>query len=240
MLGIAIQNLQSENISKRELELRGGTPVTRGYLEAIGYIDDPSIEGIECSATLIAHDIVLTAAHCVCQPGHRQLCDDIAIFTLPDVQPVGGWPRKDISIVGDVHVHPDYDGRLECLDRENVDLATIHLDISVREVAQVTPIPLEFSLDIPVEGDPLTLVGYGLEGSTIDVGSKKECSEPSGRKRQLTLPLDDIHWTSMAFRSDASSVTCGGDSGGPVLNNRLRVVGVASCSNRDDHSLFEP
>ena len=188
MSEIAIADTTPKDIGKISQKSSVGTSVPIGELEAIGTIPG-------CTATLIAHDLVLTAAHCVCAEGERHQCSNRATFTLHDVLPVSSQ-RRDISIDGDVRVHPSYDGRgiMDGKGRrspENVDLAVIHLDTSVHQLAQVTPIPIEEPTNRPQEGDNLNLVGFGDTGHG--------CEDSNQEKIQMTLWINYIDRHEMVF-----------------------------------------
>jgi hypothetical protein len=124
--------------------------------------------------------------------------------------------RTNVTIMGNVRFHPEF-GKLGW-NRE--DFAVIDLDQPISAVAaSVVPIPIEVPAATPLAGDILTLVGYGQTGPT--------CIEPSLGKRQLSLAVTEANFAAIHFDAPGQSV-CVGDSGGPVINGRGRVVGVAS------------
>jgi len=218
----------ADSIGKIEFPLSTGTAVPVGELEAIGTIPG-------CTATLITQDIVLTAAHCVCESDKSHQCSSRTTFTLHDVLPINdsSSQRRNISVQGDVNVHPAYDGRksVVCADA-NVDIAVIRLDTPINRLANITPIPVEKEhFNIPAKSERLTLVGFGDTG--------KGCKDESKGKMRLTLPIASVDSNAIYFdKKDKHS--CPGDSGGPILNAKSHVVGVASCSNRDSSSHYEP
>lgn len=107
-----------------------------------------------CTGTLIAEDLVLTAAHCVVRKY------DGAVYPPGAVHFVAGWRRGTRvadSVAAAITVHPSYDGRGE-VNPENVaaDLALIRL---------ANPIPRAkapyFSVAPPPRpGAGLTLISY--------------------------------------------------------------------------------
>jgi hypothetical protein len=224
----------AEDIGKKEFPLSTGKAVPIGELEAVGTIPG-------CTATLITQDTVVTAAHCVCADNRRHQCNNRATFTLHNVIPVNSLQRRNISIAGDVHVHPNYDGRHSVVcSGSNSDVAVIHLDTPVYTLARVAPISAEERFNAPSKGNKLTLVGFGLTGKGVRLPNGDwECKDPSKGKMKLTLPVASIDSNGIYFDKKGEH-TCGGDSGGPVLNGSTRVVGVASCSNRQNSSHYEP
>lgn len=209
-----------------ELRLVDGTPVPEGQLEAVGELPG-------CTATLIGDSLVLTAAHCVCPTNDSLVgCAQRARFTLRNVFPADNprtsndesRRRADVSIDGDVRVHPEF-GQRGWL-RE--DIAVVELDRPASEVTRgVRPLAVEDPERTPLPGDVLTFVGFGRTGA--------DCSGPPQGKRWRALPVDISEWGRIFFKPRA---ICPGDSGGPLLNKAGRVVGVTSWHGMD--STFRP
>jgi len=207
-----------------------GTPVAIGQLEAIGTLGG-------CTATLITQSLVLTAAHCVCADDASSAnCAASATLVLKDVFPVDNpsttadesLTRDDVSMTGSVRVHPEYGDRGWLRE----DMAVVELDTPANQlVTGVEPIAVERPDKIPQVGDNLTLVGFGLTGSG--------CSAQSAGKMQHTLPVTGIGWGGINFIKSGEH-SCPGDSGGPVLNADMHVVGVASWTNSSDSSTYRP
>jgi V8-like Glu-specific endopeptidase len=197
-------------------EIRGGVDTPAGMYSAVGDIDG-------CTATLVAPDVVLTAAHCVC---HSWGCDARRNFKLTDVFPVGGTTRTAIDVWGDVVTHPLY-GTYGWLRH---DYALIMLDRPITELAQVTPMDVE-TQRLPRIDERLTLVGFG------------PCQQPDDIKRHGVLPVKVVEdqgggsWN-IGF-IDRNTSVCHGDSGGPAIDAAGRVIGVSSQFNDFDDAGYD-
>ncbi|PWR70230.1 trypsin-like serine protease [Methanospirillum stamsii] len=208
-----------DNIGKIEQALSQGSPVPEGELEAVGTVGG-------CSATLITANLVLSAGHCFCDDFGNN-CNNRGQFTLHDVRPVNNPSiRQDITIAGDVRIHPEY-GKRGWL-RE--DYSVLELDKPASSVALVNPISLENPWNIPFVGEKLTLVGFGYTGV--------DCKSPSQGKMKMEVAVDGSGWGGISFKN-AQLHSCPGDSGGPIINKAGHVVGVASW-NQDSSSTYRP
>ena len=207
----------AQDTASTTFPLSAGKSVPIGKLEAVGTIPG-------CTATLITNNLVLTAAHCVCpSQDNANNCQNRAAFTLHDVFPIDdpntpvdeSKNRTNVTISGNVRVHPEYTQRGWIRE----DYAVIELDRSITTVAKVTPIPVEAPQNIPFVGNRLTLVGYGNTGA--------DCKGPSIGKKKMDVSVIGSGWGGINFKN-AKLHACPGDSGGPALNGNTHVVGVAS------------
>ncbi|HOX47464.1 MAG TPA: trypsin-like serine protease [Myxococcota bacterium] len=193
---------------------------------AVVAITNGSGTGYYCSGTLIAPDVVLTAAHCL--QGETAAGTDI-FFGANAYQPAGGQYRS----VSDLEPHPQYDGWLN-------DIALIRM--SSAAPAGIAPIlALPEALGLTSADNNTTTVdfsGFGLTENDTD-GVKLHvdgtialvCAGPA----DCTYSGNDVVAMSFAY-SQAGSIggPCSGDSGGPAFVVRDGVEYVAGVTSYGD------
>jgi hypothetical protein len=190
----------------------GGEASDRGEYPATGAL----VRGrsYRCTATLIAPDVALTAAHCLSDDGFGELG-----FTLdPDLTDgIDGL----VPLLVD-HRHPGFRA-----DGEELARMARRNDIGVLVLAHpIEGVPFE---ELDVEGEAaaleeaeLTLCAYGRDWWSTP-GS-------AGRKRDAVVHLDRAtSWELQTIGEDPQP--CKGDSGGPLFastGGRRRLVGLVS------------
>jgi hypothetical protein len=187
----------------------GGEPVEPGAWPAVvGIRTQQNI----CTGTLVAPNLILTAAHC---------------FSPPPIGNVGvdfgdTMASPDFTLAAtDWGVHPDFCTPDVC-DGDLHDFAWIRLPVDV----DITPIVLITAQDeydeVMVGGQAALFVGFGKDEEMV-----------SGIKREVASKITSFGDSGREFRAGGDgSDTCGGDSGSPALvqlaDGGWRVAGVLS------------
>lgn len=222
-----------EAVTETSDELTGGSYLAPhqqdGIFQAIGTTSQ------DCTATLIDHRVVLTAAHCHCAVSSPTGCLTRATFTMHEVTPVDDPSTSfdetqlgptNVSVSGDLVIYPGF-GAEGYLRR---DFALIVLDEPVYDVAVgVVPQPVGDASRKPTTSTLLYLAGYGASTTT--------CSGPRGTGRfGSAYPWQVV---TDAIRFDDGVLACPADMGGPVFDQDRFVLGVASRSMWSGSSVVE-
>ena len=174
--------------------------------------------GTQCTATAIARDLLLTAAHCVQPDSEYKLA-----ARAPGERPV----LKDIARI---ERDPEFD-----LKRLFGHLATA--DVAVIKLAEplptkIPPVSLGAEEEPLVVGDTFVVAGYGVTvrgdgrtGGIVRAATLVATGQPGSLQLRLVDP---------STKGDTPGLgACAGDSGAPVFrdgNGTLAVVGVVSWS----------
>jgi hypothetical protein len=169
-----------------------------------------------CTGTLVAREIVLTAAHCV-PPD-----DNYKLVTRDD----SGAPR--FTDVARIARHPQFSAKTYLAHRVTADVALIRLTAPVD--ARLTPAPLATPAAPIAPGDRLTIVGYGLgvpgdgkTGGTARAATLAVTGQPGTLQIRLVDPV--------LAGQRAGLGACTGDSGAPafaLIDGSPAVIGVVS------------
>lgn len=179
----------------------GGEPTDGDHavMMLVSYPDDHLSFDV-CTATVVAEDVLLTAAHCVDPMTHAG-------------RSFGVFPRSDASTyttantlipqlrdVAEVHLHPDY-----------VRDAPFYADIAVvvtTEPLGVDPVPVNRApLDPNLVGAAVRIVGFGAT-------TYGELNLEKHRANTVLVAIDDVDTVQLG---DDTHRGCVGDSGGPAF-----------------------
>lgn len=182
----------------------------------------------QCTGTMLAPNLVLTARHCV------SATDDGGIACRPDGTPLGGGGIRKDKAAADIYVvvgqnrptRPEANGQGAKLITNgaknlcNNDIALVLLKEPIKDVP-IAPV----RLDSPaVVGELITAVGWGVTDRT---------QSPSVRMQRSGIPItasgsDNVERTGPAEFAVGESI-CSGDSGGPAIAETTgAVLGVVS------------
>lgn len=162
--------------------------------------------GASCTGTLVAPRAVLTAGHCVAE-------GSASVVEVGATIGAAGNPRR--RVVRSVR-HPKYQR-----DDSEFDLAIVWLDAAIDSVA---PVDTGTGPPTPADGETLTVVGFG---------QTRAATEPEGQRRAGSVRVTSTTARTISYAA-APSMSCLGDSGGPVLASTgagERLVGVVSAGD---------
>ncbi len=203
VLFVASFSLGCNPTQTSEVKIRNGEDVGAG--EAGPYLRSVASLAGGCTSTIIAPDLLLTAAHC-----ENAIQAGVAIF--------GNYFKNGQQIrIESYKVHGAYGGNA---NNQRVDVAVVKLSQNIPEGYYAVPL---FNGQLN-QGEGVVLTGYGTTGST------KEAADGKLRKTSAQFVGED---NGALFVKGNNTGVCSGDSGGPLFvfrDNKTFVAGAASTS----------
>jgi hypothetical protein len=198
----------------------GATPAASGAGRSVVMI--LGSYGTVCTATAIARDLLLTAAHCV-QPG--------ADYKLAERLPGGDLTHPPtVKDIVRIERDPQFDLNRLFAHLATADVALIKLVDPLP--ARIPSAPIGSDSEIVAVGDMLTVAGYGVTargdgrtGGVVRAASLAVTGQPGGLQIRLYDPATKGR--------NAGLGACAGDSGAPAFrddNGALRIIGLVSWS----------
>ncbi|MFA5565888.1 MAG: cell wall-binding repeat-containing protein [Acidimicrobiia bacterium] len=210
----------------------GGVPATPGaYPATVALVANDGSEMRQfCAGTLIARDVVITAAHCGEQNGYDEDIEGLMVLIgRTNLSQSGG----ELIPVRTMRIHPDWSGS----PLLHNDLALLYLE---RPTNLVAPVPLAITASEPNWSTNPTAVlqGWGytsgpntpasiLQQLTVNVLSDANCLAQIGSSYQPGFDL---------CAGEVGTGICNGDSGGPMYatdrNGNTILAGIISRGHR--------
>lgn len=166
--------------------------------------------GNSCTGVAIAHDLVLTGAHCV-MPGADYKLVEFDRNHMPTLKDVASVAR-----------HPQFDLRTMLAHRATADVALIKLAQALP--SRITAAALAAADRVPAVGQRLVVAGYGVTvvgdgrtGGTARVATLAVTGRPGTLQIRLVDPA--------TLGERAGLGACTGDSGAPVFESARAPAG---------------
>jgi uncharacterized protein (TIGR03382 family) len=202
----------TEPTARASQSIIGGDPSEPSEFMATGMV--VARGQLICTATLLAPDVGLTAAHCLKEPKFGNLA-----FTLDNDASNGTEGTIDIKFA---HMHPDFDERVDpFVDlsiRNDIGVFILERPMTGAHNEHIDELGFETIVD---PGNLLPMCGYGWPAySSGSLGLKRDASVLIDR-------TDDFEFSTVP----SNPQPCNGDSGAPLFVDTpdgRRIVGVVS------------
>lgn len=193
-----LQKKQSDDGGAASTRIINGSPAEE---DRYSYAVSLQTRSHFCGGSLIANDMVLSAAHCaggsydaiIGRHDHNDFLDGDTVDVFKE------------------YVHPAY---MESSNNYDV----VVLELARATSANVTPVKLNSSGSTPSDSSPATVIGWGVteSGNTSDELREVEVSIVSQESCKRSYGSNEIK-DAMLCAADPGEDSCQGDSGGPLI-----------------------
>jgi len=202
-----VQSQHSDRVSERAIV--GGSEVgprdlIASHIVALAIIDSRSGQSGICTASIVARDLVLTAAHCLPRNKAHKLVLKFGRKLVGKVEQKDVITREVSSYLG----HELYEADSED-EKETHDIALVRFEGGLPE--GFSPVSLLKDSTRLKAGMPALLAGYGVSNGFTATGS--------GVLRKVIVLLEDPEYSpsEVLFDQTNGKGACYGDSGGPAF-----------------------
>jgi len=206
-----------------DTKIIGGQDASADYEFFVGLYDAGNHDFSFCGGTLVAPDVVVTAAHCV-----STLYDDleVGIALKSNRNPSPDQLRK----VRAVQVHPEY----ESVD---ADIALLFLEPLADDATRLKTLAINTETAWPAPSSNVRVIGHGNITSYgwLDAAMLQEVDVPVVDNESCKGAYPDITDAKICagLMIDGGKDSCQGDSGGPLFTTGPdpKLVGIVSYGN---------
>ncbi len=190
----------------------------------------PQLGTYICSGSIIAQDMIVSAAHCVAENIQYPTDPSKIIVIFGTKLPMSGANQIDASSpeihkISGYKYDPQWTGTQTSLNGPDAhDLSVIRFEGSLP--AGYAPATMLDSRTDLVQGEKVTIAGYGITSPNDQTGAS------AGTLRKVTLTLGGAYGqTEEQVKDTRTKGSCNGDSGGPAfvtVNGQLYLWGATS------------
>lgn len=217
VVSVVLSLLALTSVAQANLDIVGGSEVPDGSAVAQSTVAIYFENGVLCTSTIIAPDVLMTAAHCVVdEDGQRGL---VVFDKSLDNQNANVLPIVGMTLPDDYVASTDSDSRN--------DIALVRFEGALPAGYAPANLP---TADLAVSaGAPLTVAGYGL--------SDPKNQDSAGHLLQTNTQVSSETVSPTEFMTQTKGKgVCSGDSGGPAYmqsGGKTYVVGVTNLADKD-------